>query len=43
MKEIRKEATDMHKHAKDAWTANERLKACYESIGKKLEMYYELN
>lgn len=43
MKDIRKEATEMNKHAKDAWTANERLKACYEAIGKKLEMYYELN
>jgi hypothetical protein len=43
MKDIKKEASEMNKVAKEAWMANERLKACYEGIGKKLEMYYELN
>ena len=43
MKEIKRDASDMHKIAKEAWMANERMKACYEGIGKKLEMYYELN
>jgi hypothetical protein len=43
MKEIRKEASEMHKIAKEAWTANERLKACYENIGNKLSRYYEIN
>jgi hypothetical protein len=43
MKSVRKDAAEMHKIAKEAWVANERLKALYENIGGKLSRYYEIN
>lgn len=43
MKEIRKEASEVHKIAKDAWSTNEKMKALYENIGKRLERYFEIN
>jgi hypothetical protein len=43
MKTIRKDAAEIAKIAKEAWAANERMKACYENIGSKLSRYYEIN
>lgn len=42
-KEIRKEAAELRKLSNDAWAANEKMKACYENIGMKLERYYDIN
>lgn len=42
MKEVRKDAAEMLKLSKEAWMANERMKALYENIGTKLSRYYEL-
>lgn len=43
MKAIRKDAAEIAKIAKEAWAANERMKALYENIGGKLSRYYEIN
>lgn len=43
MKDVRKDAAELHKVAAEAWVANERMKALYENIGGKLSRYYEIN
>ena len=37
------EAAELRKLSNDAWAANEKMKACYENIGMKLERYYDIN
>ena len=43
MKEVRKDASELHKIANDAWSINEKMKALYENVGKRLERYFEVN